>query len=446
MIKKETTTVDCPVPFEAGVDTSLECARNLDQTDALKHFRELFYLPAKLDGERSKCVYLTGNSLGLQPKKAREYIEAELTDWQDLGVEGHFHARHAWMPYHEFVTDMSARLVGAKPIEVVVMNTLTVNLHLMMVSFYRPTKTRYKILVEKGAFPSDQYAVASQAAFHGFDPGDAVVELCPEPGADTLETEKIIETIAGMGDQLALVLLGNVNYLTGQAFESEKIARAAHEAGAFFGLNLAHGAGNLLLQLHDWQVDFAVWCSYKYLNAGPGGIAGCFVHEKHAHSFDIPRFAGWWGHDKKTRFQMGPEFSPIPGAEGWQLSNPPIFQLAALRASLEIFDHVTMPALRAKACRLTAYMQYLLDDINTRVPGFCRIITPRDPAQRGSQLSLKFTGESKKLLEQFKAEGVVCDFREPDIIRATAVPLYNSFEDVHRFCQVVKKFAQAEEN
>jgi len=426
------------------LDNTLEYAQAQDQADSLKHLRDHFYLPAKLDGERAACVYLTGNSLGLQPKKAREYIEAELSDWQDLGVEGHFHARHAWMPYHEFLTDMTARLVGAKPVEVVVMNTLTVNLHLMLVSFYRPTKSRYKILVEKGAFPSDQYAVASQASFHGFDIKDAIVEFCPEAGSDTLDTEKMIETIKGHGDQVALVLLGNVNYLTGQAFESEKLAAAAHSVGANFGLNLAHGAGNLLLNLHDWQVDFAVWCSYKYLNAGPGGIAGCFVHEKHAHAFDLPRFAGWWGHNKATRFEMGPDFEPIVGAEGWQLSNPPIFQLAALRASLEIFDQAGMPALRAKGDRLTAYMQYLLDDINSLVPGFCRAITPREPGQRGSQLSLRFKGESKKLLQQFKAEGVVCDFREPDIIRATPVPLYNTFEDVYRFCQIVKKFAQAE--
>jgi kynureninase len=432
-------------------DDTLDCALALDSGDELKAFREQFYVPAKLaagesekKGQNSQCVYLTGNSLGLQPKKAREYIEAELTDWADLGVEGHFQARHAWMPYHEFVTDMTARLVGAKPIEVVVMNTLTVNLHLMLVSFYRPTKKRYKIVIEKGAFPSDQYAVASQVAFHGFDAKDGVIELTPRPGADTLETDDIIQTLKDHGDEIALVLLGNVNYLTGQAFEVAKIARASHDVGALFGLNLAHGAGNLLLSLNAGQVDFAVWCSYKYLNAGPGGIAGCFVHEKHAQNFDLPRFAGWWGHNKATRFAMGPEFDPIPGAEGWQLSNPPIFQLAALRASLEIFDQATMPRLRAKGDKLTSYLQYLLDDINSLVPGFCSIITPRDPGQRGSQLSLRFKGQSELLLEQFKAEGVVCDFRQPDIIRATPIPLYNTFEDVYRFYLVVKKFAQAQ--
>jgi kynureninase len=435
---------------QSSFEDTLDYARALDSADELKAFREQFYIPSKpgetgKDGKAtSQCVYLAGNSLGLQPKKVREYIDAELTDWADLGVEGHFHARHAWLPYHEFVTDMTARLVGAKPIEVVVMNTLTVNLHLMLVSFYRPTKQRYKIVVEKGAFPSDQYAVASQAAFHGFDPKDAVIELTPTPGCGTLETDDIIETIKSHGEQIALVLLGNVNYLTGQAFEVAKIVSASHQAGALFGLNLAHGTGNLLLELHQWQVDFAVWCSYKYLNSGPGGIAGCFVHEKHSHSFDLPRFAGWWGHNKTTRFDMGPEFDPMPGAEGWQLSNPPIFQLAALRASLEIFDQATMPALRAKGDKLTAYLQFLLEDINRLVPGFCQIITPGDPRQRGSQLSLRFKGKSKNLLEQFKAQGVVCDFRQPDIIRATPIPLYNTFEDVHRFYQVVKKFAQAE--
>jgi len=427
---------------------TLDSARALDSADHLASFRQKFYIPAALGPASSKdksasqadgeCVYLTGNSLGLQPRGARQFIEAELDDWAALGVEGHFHARHPWLPYHEFLTDTMARVVGAKPSEVVVMNTLTVNLHLMLVSFYRPAKSRFKILVEKGAFPSDQYAVASQAAFHGFDPTGAILELAPEPGCDILETSSIIETIKTHGDEIALVLLGNVNYLTGQAFEVEKIAAAAHAAGALFGLNLAHGAGNLLLDLHGWDVDFAVWCSYKYLNAGPGGIAGCFVHEKHAQDFALPRFAGWWGHNKATRFDMGPLFDPLPGAEGWQLSNPPIFQLAALRASLELFDQATMPALRQKGDRLTAYLQFLLEDINQLVPNFCRIITPADPKQRGSQLSLRFKGESKTLLEQFKVEGVVCDFRQPDIIRATPVPLYNTFEDVYRFYQVVK--------
>lgn len=421
-------------------ENSLEYARSMDSADELSQFRAEFILPQELSATDGRsCVYLTGNSLGLQPRKTREYINAELDDWAKLGVEGHFHARHPWLPYHEFLTEMSARLVGAKPGEVVVMNTLTVNLHLMMVSFYRPDSSRFKIIVEKGAFPSDQYAVASQAKFHGYKSEDAVIELTPRPGEDILHTEDILETLRLHGKETALVLLGNVNYLTGQAFEVEKIAAEAHRQGAQFGLNLAHGAGNLLLKLHDWQVDFAVWCSYKYLNAGPGGLAGCFVHEKHAKSFDLPRFAGWWGHNKAERFKMGPVFDPIPGAEGWQLSNPPIFQLAALRASLELFDRATMPALRERGDRLTGYLEYLLQQIE---PGFCTIITPSDAAQRGSQLSIRFKGDGKELLERFKQQGVVCDFREPDIIRATPAPLYNSFEDVYRFYEVVSLFAR----
>ncbi|MBP6746935.1 kynureninase [bacterium] len=424
-------------------ENSLEFAKSLDQTDELSHIREQFILPSELaasagnSSSGSSCVYLAGNSLGLQPRRAKEYINAELEDWAKLGVEGHIHARHAWLPYHEFVTDMSARLVGAKPSEVVVMNTLTVNLHLMMVSFYRPTKERYKIVVEKNAFPSDQYAVASQASFHGYDPSTAVIELTPRAGADTLETEDILATLKQHGSEIALVLLGNVNYLTGQAFEVQKIAAEAHAQGAQFGLNLAHGAGNLELQLHDWQVDFAVWCSYKYLNAGPGGLSGCFVHEKHGHSFELPRFAGWWGHNKEERFKMAPVFDPMPGAEGWQLSNPPIFQLAALRASLELFDQATMPKLRQRGDKLTSFMEYLLNSVE----GFCSIITPADVAQRGSQLSIRFKGDGKELLEQFKQKGVVCDFREPDIIRATPTAMYNTYEDVYRFYEVVKKFA-----
>lgn len=421
-------------------ESSLEFARSMDAADELSHFRSHFILPEELgSADGRSCVYLTGNSLGLQPRKTREYINAELDDWAKYGVEGHFHARHPWLPYHEFLTEMTARVVGALPSEVVVMNTLTVNLHLMMVSFYRPDKSRFKIIVEKGAFPSDQYAVASQAKFHGYDPQQAVVELTPRDGEDTLRTEDILETLRSHGKETALVLLGNVNYLTGQAFEVAKIADEAHRQGALFGLNLAHGAGNLLLQLHDWQVDFAVWCSYKYLNAGPGGLAGCFVHEKHGHAFDLPRFAGWWGHNKAERFKMGPVFDPIAGAEGWQLSNPPIFQLAALRASLELFDQAGMANLRERGDRLTAFLEFLLHQIE---PGFCTIITPADPAQRGSQLSIRFKGDGKELLERFKQQGVVCDFREPDIIRATPAPLYNSFEDVYRFYEVVNLFAR----
>ena len=422
-------------------------ARSMDEADPLRSYRDRFYLPS-LESLKSgryedveggqPCVYLAGNSLGLQPRSVKESIGKELEDWAAYGVEGHFHARKPWLPYHENLTEMSARLVGAKPLEVVVMNTLTTNLHLMMVSFYRPTKDRYKILIEGGAFPSDQYAVASQAKFHGYDPENAVLELHPRQGEETMRTEDILAYLDQHGEEIALVVLGNVNYLTGQAFEVATIAARAHEKGCLFGLNLAHGAGNLVLKLHEWQVDFAVWCSYKYLNSGPGSLAGCFVHENHADSFDLPRFAGWWGHNKKTRFEMGPSFDPISGAEGWQLSNPPIFQLAALRASLAIFDEVGMVKIREKGDKLTAFLEYLLNDI----PGdFCKIITPADPAQRGCQLSIRFKGEPKKLLAALKEEGVICDFREPDIIRAAPAPLYNSFDDIYRFARILNSFA-----
>src|SRR5215471_7793764 len=339
-------------------EDSEDFARAADETDPLRSYRQQFRMPTH---QGQECIYLAGNSLGLQPKKVKEYIDEELADWAQMGVEGHFAARHPWLPYHENLTDMTARLVGARPIEVVVMNTLTVNLHLMMVSFYRPRRERYKILVEKNAFPSDQYAVASQAQFHGFDPSVAVVELVPRSEELTLRTEDIIDLIDRQGQAIALVMLGNVNYLTGQAFDMAAITEAAHAKGCLVGFNLAHGAGNLKLNLHDCNVDFAVWCSYKYLNAGPGSLAGCFVHERHAYEFDLPRFAGWWGHNKQTRFVMGPHFDPIAGAEGWQLSNPPIFPLAALRASLELFDAATMDALRSKSERLTGYLEFLLD-------------------------------------------------------------------------------------
>jgi kynureninase len=412
-------------------------ARRMDAEDPLRRFRDEFLFPRRPDGE--PVVYLTGNSLGLQPKKAKQYIEQELEDWARFGVEGHFHARSPWLPYHEQLTEQTARLVGAKPLEVVVMNTLSVNVHLMMVSFYRPTRERFKILIEAGAFPSDQYAVASQARFHGYAPEEALVRLAPRPGEETLRTEDILDTLERRGQELALVLLGNVNYLTGQAFDMAAISRAAHAKGCRVGFDLAHGAGNLKLSLHDDGPDFAVWCSYKYLNGGPGTLGGVFVHERHAHAPELPRFAGWWGHNKQTRFQMGPTFDPLPGAEGWQLSNPPIFQMAALRASMELFDAATMEALRRKSERLTGYLEFLLD----RLPeGFVRMTTPRDPQQRGAQLSLRFRGEPRTLLPRLTEAGVVCDFREPDIIRASPAPLYNSFLDVYRFARTLESHAR----
>jgi kynureninase len=414
-------------------ENSERFAEGQDAKDPLAKYRAEFLFPPSPKG--GDAVYFAGNSLGLQPRKAREYIESELDDWARHGVEGHFHARHPWLPYHENLTGQTARLVGAQPAEVVVMNTLTVNLHLMMVSFYRPSRERFRILVEGGAFPSDQYAVASQARFHGFDPKRAILELQPREGELTLRPADILETIAQEGDSIALVLLGNVNYRTGQAFDMAAISKAARAKGCRVGFDLAHGAGNLRLRLHDDGPDFAVWCNYKYLNAGPGGLAGCFVHERHARDAKLPRFAGWWGQNKQTRFRMGPDFDPIPGAEGWQLSNPPIFQLAALRASMELFDAATMPALRAKGDLLTAYLEFLIDDaLGSR----CEILTPRDPAQRGSQLSLRLPGrDARALVGALGKEGVICDFREPDVVRAAPAPLYNSFTDVQRFVRLL---------
>ncbi len=411
----------------------LDFARSMDAADPLRKYRFEFCFPQC--GERKEAIYFAGNSLGLEPVNARKYINEELDDWAFLGVEGHFESRHPWLPYHEFVADMTARLVGAKPIEVVAMNTLTVNLHLMLLSFYRPTQERYKILIESDCFPSDRYAVASQVKNHGYQPDDAVLQIKPREGEFALRPEDILHFIDERGKEIAVILLGDVNYLTGQAFELKKIAEAAHKQGCIFGVNLAHGAGNLLLNLHDDEVDFAVWCSYKYLNSGPGGIAGCFVHERYAHDFERPRLAGWWGHNKETRFQMGPVFDPLPGAEGWQLSNPPIFQLAALRASLEYFDVIGMAEIRKKSELLTGYLEFLLKEIPDN---FCTILTPSDPQQRGAQLSVRVKGNPKTTLSKLKERGAMCDFREPDIIRAAPAPLYCSFQDVYEFAKIVR--------
>lgn len=433
-------------------DKTAEFAARLDADDPLRSFRDRFHVP--LDQAGRDVLYFTGNSLGLQPKTARAYVDQELDDWARLGVEGHLHAKNPWLPYHEFVTEPMARVVGAQSIETVVMNSLTVNLHLLMVSFFRPTPERYKIVIEKGAFPSDQYAVESQLKFHnvlspafrrptvgGLPPeggtqNDALIELTPREGESTLRTDDILETIDREGDGVALILLGGVNYYSGQAFDMRAIAEAGHRKGCVVGFDCAHAAGNLDLNLHDWNVDFAAWCSYKYLNAGPGGIAGIFVHERHARSFDLPRFAGWWGHDKKTRFLMGPEFSPLAGAEGWQISNPPILQLAALRASLEIFDEVGMKALRAKSEELTGYLEFLIDGIDNDA---ITVVTPRDPRQRGCQLSIRVKGADKRLFDAITKQGVAADWREPDVIRVAPAPLYNSFTDAHRFAGILKE-------
>lgn len=418
-------------PFQAGEDF----AAAMDARDPLAHFRERFCLPKTKTGD--DCIYLCGHSLGLQPKTASSYLEQELRDWAQLGVEGHFHAKDPWIPYHRLFTQQTAALVGAQPVEVVVMNSLTVNLHLMMASFYRPTTERHKILVERGAFPSDQYAVKSQIRFHGLDPASSLLELTPREGESCMRDEDIESLIDREGDSIALILLGGVNYATGQAFDMAGITKAGQRKGCVVGFDLAHAAGNIPLRLHDWGPDFAVWCSYKYLNGGPGCVAGCFVHQRHARAWELPRFAGWWGHDEKTRFQMGPDFHPISGAEGWQLSNLPILALAALRASMEIFSEAGLEPLRAKSVTLTGYMEFLLGQPAS--PKFS-IITPREQERRGAQLSIRLPSEGRKLCNRLAAEGIIGDWREPDTFRVAAVPLYNSYQDVYRF---VRRFSAA---
>ncbi len=407
-------------------------ALEMDNTDALAPYRAQFHIPQTAEGKDT--IYLCGNSLGLQPKAIEAALMQELTDWKNLGVEGHFHAKQPWMPYHEFLTQQLATLVGAKPIEVVAMNSLTVNLHLLMVSFYRPTPTRHKIVIERGAFPSDRYAVVSQLHFHGFDE-TSLIELTPREGETTLRTEDIEALIAREGDSIALIMIGGVNYYTGQFFDLARITKAGHAKGCVVGFDLAHAVGNVPLKLHDWGVDFAAWCSYKYLNSGPGSLAGAFVHERHAHS-ELPRFAGWWGHDKSTRFKMGPQFKAMPGAEGWQLSNPPILSLAAVKASLDMFHEVGMDALREKSVKLTGYFEFLLDALKSDA---FHVMTPRDPAARGCQLSIVVKKDGRKVFDALTEAGVICDWREPDCIRIAAVPLYNSFRDVYRFVSIFKE-------
>jgi len=408
-------------------------AQLLDDSDPLQSYREKFHIPQQTTGE--DYIYLCGNSLGLQPKATEQHLLQELTDWKNLGVEGHFHAKHPWMPYHEFLTEAMARVVGAKPIEVVVMNTLTVNLHLMMVSFYRPTATRCKVIIEADAFPSDKYAVESQIRFHGLDPATCLIELAPRPGEVCLRSEDIQQTINETGQALALVLLGNTNYYTGQYFDMKQITAWGHGVGAFVGFDCAHGAGNVELNLHDSGCDFAVWCNYKYLNAGPGSVGGVFVHERHAHSKNMPRFEGWWGHRKDTRFKMRDAFEPTPGVEAWQLSNPPILSMVAVWSSLRIYDEVGMPALRNKAVKLTGYLEELVLSLGDDI---ISIVTPNDPSQRGCQLSIQVKNSNRRLFDQLTDLGVIADWREPDVIRVAPVPLYNSYDDVWRFYNSLK--------
>lgn len=411
-------------------------AHKLDAEDPLAAYRDRFLIPTRADG--SPVIYLCGNSLGLQPKTVRPAVEQELNDWATLAVDAHFKGANPWYSYHEMFRESGARLVGGNSGEVVMMNGLTVNLHLMMVTFYRPTRERYRILMEDCAFPSDTYAVRTQIRHHGFDPDDALVVARPRDGEHTLRTEDAEALLDREGNSVALVMFSGVNYFTGQLFDIARITAAAHQHGCVAGWDLAHAAGNAALKLHDWNVDFACWCSYKYLNSGPGGVAGCFVHERHGRNTSLLRFGGWWGNDPDTRFRMHlePEFIPRPGADGWQLSNPPILAMAALKASMEIFDEVGMAALRAKSRRLTGYLQFLLD----RMPaGRFEVITPRDPAARGCQLSILAHREPKATFDALHTAGVVCDFRQPNVIRVAPVPLYNTYHDVWRFAQILAK-------
>lgn len=401
---------------------------DLDRSDPLARFRDEFHIPRRVNGEEE--IYFAGNSLGLLPKRTPKYVAAELESWKELAVKAHFSGENPWMPYHELLAEPMARLVGAAPGEVVAMNSLTVNLHLMMASFYRPTRERHRILLEERAFPSDDYALESQARFHGFDPSEALVRVRSEDVAAVLERD---------GGSIALVLLPGVQYYTGEAFDIEAITRLAHAKGCIAGFDLAHAAGNLVLRLHDWNVDFAVWCTYKYLNSGPGSVGACFVHERHGRRSDLPRLAGWWGHDKASRFRMEPGFRPIPGAEGWQLSNPPILSLAAIRASLDVFTEAGgMEPLREKSVRLTGYLEWLLRrDLAEPV----EILTPADPHRRGCQLSLRVRSSvpGREVFERLEASGVTCDWREPDVIRVAPVPLYNRYEEVWRFVEILKE-------
>ncbi|WP_317173525.1 kynureninase [Hymenobacter montanus] len=413
-------------------------AADLDAADPLAAFRQEFHIPPGPNGQPS--VYLCGNSLGLQPQSARAAVEQEFEAWEQLGVEGHFHGEAPWLHYHETLAAPSARLVGARPLEVVVMNNLTVNLHLLLVTFYRPTAQRYKILMEGGAFPSDQYALESQARLHGLDPAEVIVELMPRPGEHTLRTADIEATIQELGDSLATIIIGGVNYYTGQAFDLAAITRAGHAVGALVGFDLAHAAGNLEMHLHDWDVDFACWCSYKYLNSGPGGTSGVFVHERFAHRPDLLRLAGWWGHDPTDRFQMKKGFRPMPGAAGWQLSNAQIFPMAIHRASLELVDRAGgMAALRRKSEQLTGYLETLIQELGLPSSQL-EIITPADPAQRGCQLSVLVHQRGRELFDYLARQGIIADWREPNVIRLAPVPLYNSFQDVARTGAALRQF------
>lgn len=415
--------------YKTGLDFALE----QDQKDDLKVYKSQFHIPKDKYG--NDLIYMTGNSLGLQPKKTKTYVNQELEDWANLGVEGHFEAKNPWLHYHEFLTEAMANVVGAKPIEVVVMNTLTANLHFMMASFYQPTKKRYKILIESDAFPSDKYAVESQLRHHGFDDKEGLILWKPRDGQELLNYEDLESILEHQGDTIALIMIGGVNYYTGQFFDLKRITALGHKYGCIVGFDCAHGAGNVQLNLHNSGADFAAWCTYKYLNSGPGSLAGCFVHERHAYRKDLNRFAGWWSHNKDTRFKMRGAFDQLPGAEGWQLSNPPILSMAAIKSSLNLFAEVGMNKLTNKSKKLTGYFEFLLKNLGD---DSIRIITPNHPDERGCQLSIKVKNANKSLHHKLTKAGVVSDWREPNVIRCAPVPLYNSFEDVYRLIEILK--------
>jgi len=418
--------------------SGIHFAKAQDQNDPLAHYRDKFHIPKTSEG--NEWLYFTGNSLGLQPKQTKNHINQELEDWANLGVEGHFEAKNPWLPYHEFLTESMAEIVGAKPIEVVVMNTLTTNLHLLMVSFYQPTRTKFKIVIESDAFPSDRFAVETQLKFHGFDPTESLIEWSPRAGETLLNIDDLASILDTQGDEIALLLIGGVNYYTGQYLDLKKIAKLGHQHGCKVGIDLAHGVGNILPNLHDSGVDFAAWCTYKYMNSGPGSLGGIFVHERHAYDESLKRFAGWWSQNKDTRFDMRQPLDIIPGAEGWQLSNPPILSMAAIKASLELFSEVGMPALRKKSIRLTGYLEYLILELQNE---HISIITPKDPEQRGCQLSIQVRNADKSLHTKLSEANVITDWRTPDVIRCAPVPFYNSFEDVFNMVETLKTVLDA---
>ena len=411
----------------------IEYAKDQDLKDPLAHYRAKFHIPKNQNGE--EWLYFTGNSLGLQPKETKNYIQQELDDWANLGVEGHFEAKNPWMPYHEFLTETMAKIVGAKPIEVVIMNTLTTNLHLLMVSFYQPNELKYKILIESDAFPSDRYAVETQLKYHGHNPSESLIEWSPRKGETLLNIVDLESILHKHGHEIALLLIGGVNYYTGQYLDLKKICELGHKKGCKVGIDLAHGVGNIQPNLHQSGVDFAAWCTYKYMNSGPGSLGGVFVHERYAHDQTLKRFAGWWSQNKKTRFDMRQPLDITPGAEGWQLSNPPILSMAAIKASLALFSEVGMPSLIKKSKQLTGYLEYLILKLNNKN---ISIITPKDPEQRGCQLSIQVKNANKSLHTKLTEAHVITDWRTPDVIRCAPVPFYNSFEDVFKMVEILK--------